>query len=231
MTNLFLSRISLRDETSIAALGPILFDVSGHHRSEISRRLVWTLFADSPDRRRDFLWRESQAGRFYVLSSRAPEDRHQLFNVETKEFEPALSSGERLVFSLRANATIARSRGNAERAGKRDDVVMAALKSVPQEQRASARKDLIQREGLAWLKRQGAVAGFDFNDHEVAVDGYEPITIRGSGKKALRLSIIHFDGSLTVRNPDLFIEKMARGFGRGKAFGLGLMLVRRALAR
>jgi CRISPR system Cascade subunit CasE len=231
MNNLFLSRISLREEPSVATLGPILFDVSGHHRSEVSRRLVWTLFADSPDRKRDFLWRESQAGRFFVLSSRAPEDRHRLFNIETKSFEPALSSGDRLVFSLRANATIVRSRGNAERGGKREDVVMAALKSIPQEQRASARKELIQREGLAWLKRQGAAAGFDFDDDEVAVDGYEPITIRGAGKKALRLTIIEFEGVLTVRNPALFIEKMARGFGRGKAFGLGLMLVRRALVR
>jgi CRISPR system Cascade subunit CasE len=231
MTNLFLSRISLREEPSVATLGPILFDVSGRHRSEISRRLVWTLFADSPDRSRDFLWRESREGRLYVLSSRAPEDRHQLFNIETKEFEPALSVRDRLVFSLRANATITRSRGNAERAGKRDDVVMAALKSIPQDQRASARKDLIQREGLAWLRRQGTAAGFEFNDDEVAVDAYEPITIRGVGKKALRLSIIEFDGVLTVRNPDLFIEKMARGFGRGKAFGLGLMLVRRSSKR
>ena len=47
-------------------------------------------------------------------------------------------------------------------------------------------------------------------------------------KKAVRLSIIEFDGLLTVRNPDVFVEKMARGFGRGKGFGLGLMLVRRA---
>jgi CRISPR system Cascade subunit CasE len=231
MTNLFLSRIGLRKEPSVATLGSLLFDASGHHRSEISRRLVWTLFADSRDRRRDFLWRESDAGRFYVLSTRVPEDRHRLFTVETKEFNPLLSPGDRLAFSLRANATVARSRGNAERAGKRDDVVMAALKSISKEGRASARKDLIQREGLAWLKRQGAAAGFDSNEDEVAVDGYEPLTIRGNGKKALRLSIIQFDGVLIVRSPALFIEKMARGFGRGKAFGLGLMLVRRAPAR
>ena len=227
MSKIFLSRISLRDEPSVATLGPILFDVSGHHRSEISRRLVWTLFADSPARRRDFLWREGHPGRLYVLSSQVPEDRHRLFTVETKEFEPLLSQGDRLAFSLRANATIARSRGNTERAGKRDDVVMAALKSIPKDERASARKDLIQREGLAWLRRQGMAAGFEFNDKEVSVDGYEPTTIRGTGKRALRLGIIEFDGVLTIRDPDLFVSKIASGFGRGKAFGLGLMLVRR----
>jgi CRISPR system Cascade subunit CasE len=227
MSELFLSRITLRTDPSVATLAPILFDAAGRHRSEASRRLVWTLFADSEDRKRDFLWREDDAGRFYVLSTRPPKDRHQLFTVETKAFEPALSSGDRLTFSLRTNATVSRPRGDTKRAGKRDDVVMAALKDVPQEARAERRKDLIRQEGLAWLRRQGAAAGFDFDEDGVAVDGYEPLTIRGGAKDALRLSVLEFDGILTVREPDRFLAKLASGFGRGKSFGLGLMLLRR----
>jgi CRISPR system Cascade subunit CasE len=227
MSALFLSRISLRADPSIATLAPILFDAAGRHRSEASRRLVWTLFADREDRKRDFLWREDDARRFYVLSRRPPEDRHQLFTVETKAFEPALSPDDRLVFSLRANATIGRPRGAGARAGKRDDVVMAVLKAIPKDERAEPRKEIIQRQGLAWLRRQGAAAGFDFDEFDVTVDGYEPLTIRGNGKAALRLSIIEFDGLLTVREPTTFLDHVARGFGRGKAFGLGLMLLRR----
>jgi CRISPR system Cascade subunit CasE len=227
MNDLYLSRISLRDDPSITTLGAILFDTSGRHRSEVSRRLVWTLFADGPDRRRDFLWREDAIRRFYVLSHRPPEDRHQLFTVETKAFEPDLSSGDKLVFSLRANATISRPRGDS-RAGKRDDVVMAVLKAIPSSGRAEARSEIIRREGLAWLRRQGLAAGFDFNDEDVGVDGYEPLTIRGNGKSAVKLTVIEFDGVLTVRDPDIFVAKVARGFGRAKAFGLGLMLLRRS---
>jgi CRISPR system Cascade subunit CasE len=227
MRDLFLSRISLRAGPSVATLAPILFETAGRHRCEASRRLVWTLFADREDRKRDFLWREDDARRFYVLSQRPPEDRHQLFMVETKAFEPALSPGDRLVFSLRANATIGRSRGDTKRAGKRDDVVMAVLNAIPKHERAEPRKEIIRREGLAWLRRQGAAAGFDFNDGGIAVDGYEQLTIRGNGKDALRLSVIEFDGLLIVREPDIFLAKIARGFGRGKAFGLGLMLLRR----
>jgi CRISPR system Cascade subunit CasE len=44
------------------------------------------------------------------------------------------------------------------------------------------------------------------------------------------LSVIEFDGMLTVREPEIFITKVIRGFGRGKAFGLGLMLLRRPLS-
>jgi CRISPR system Cascade subunit CasE len=228
MSALFLSRISLLREASIATLAPILFDAGGRHPSEAARRLLWTLFADRPDRKRDFLWREDAARRFYVLSRRSPEDKHRLFKIETKAFEPALSTGDRLVFSLRANATVGRARGAGERAGKRDDVVMAALKTVPPAERAASRKEIARREGLAWLQRQGEMAGFETADPEVAVDGYEPLTIRGTGKGALRLSIIEFGGLLTVREPATFLEHLARGFGRGKAFGLGLMLLRRA---
>ncbi len=135
-----------------------------------------------------------------------------------------------MAFSLRANATVSRARGAGKRAGKRDDVVMAALKAFPPGERTAPRKEIIRREGLAWLQRQGAAAGFDITDTEVAIDGYEPLTIRGSGRVALRLSIIEFDGLLTVREPTKFLDNVARGFGRGKAFGLGLMLLRRASA-
>jgi CRISPR system Cascade subunit CasE len=209
-------------------VGPILFEAAGRHRSEASRRLVWTLFADSDDRKRDFLWREDKSGRFYVLSRRAPEDRHSLFTVETKAFEPVLAPGDRLAFSLRANATVARPRGDTKRAGKRDDVVMAALKDVPKDARADRRKEIIQREGQAWLKRQGEAAGFDFKEGEVAVDSYEPVAIRNGPSGALRLSILEFDGMLTVGVPHRLLAKIASGFGRGKAFGLGLMLIKRS---
>lgn len=230
MSGLFLSRVSLRPDPSVATLAPILFDAAGRHRSEASRRLVWSLFADREDRQRDFLWREDAARRFYVLSHRAPEDRHRLFKLETKPFEPALAPGDRLAFSLRANATVARARGAGARAGKRDDVVMAALRTIPRHERAEPRKDLIRTEGLAWLRRHGAAAGFEFSDGDVVVDGYDPVTIRGEGKAALRLSVIEFDGTLTVCDAATFLARIAQGFGRGKAFGLGLMLIRRASA-
>ena len=78
------------------------------------------------------------------------------------------------------------------------------------------------------MRRQGMAAGFDFDEESVSVGGYEPLTIRGNGRFSLRLSVIEFGGMLTVREPNTFIAKVARGFGRGKAFGLGLMLLRRS---
>jgi CRISPR system Cascade subunit CasE len=224
---LYLSRVSLRRDPSVATLAPILFEAAGRHRSEASRRLIWTLFADSEARQRDFLWREDDGGRFYILSKRPPLDRHHLFEVESKPFAPVLAAGDRLELSLRANATIVRPRGD-RRAGARDDVVMAALSSVPASERAGQRADVLRREGLAWLRRQGDAAGFSFEDGEIAVDGYEPLRIRGEGKSALRISVLEFDGVVAVSDPAALTAKIGQGFGRGKAFGLGLMLIRRA---
>jgi CRISPR system Cascade subunit CasE len=39
--------------------------------------------------------------------------------------------------------------------------------------------------------------------------------------------VLDLSGALTVTDPTLFLEKLSGGFGRAKAFGLGLMLIRR----
>ena len=104
---------------------------------------------------------------------------------------------------------------------------MAVLNAIPKDERAERRKEIIQSEGLAWLRRQGAAAGFDFDDGGIAVDGYEPLTIRGNAQECAEAERHRIRRDADVREPEIFLAKLARGFGRGKAFGLGLMLVRR----
>src|SRR5665213_1102714 len=110
MTELsYLSRISLRNDVPAAALRELLLPIGEDQRVASAHRLIWTLFADSPDRARDFLWREGRPGEFYVLSERKPDDRHGLFRVEPPQvFAPSLATGDRLSFVLRVNATISR---------------------------------------------------------------------------------------------------------------------------
>jgi CRISPR system Cascade subunit CasE len=123
VTALFLSRARLRRDVPAVALARILVPEDATARVDASHRLIWALFSDSPDRERDFLWREEEPGRFMLLSARPPTDAHELFDLESKPFEPALSSGDRLGFTLRANPVVARSAGPGLR-GKRHDVVM-----------------------------------------------------------------------------------------------------------
>lgn len=228
MTSLYLSRATLRRDAPLAALASLLVpDASGGPRTAAAHKLIWTLFADGPDRRRDFLWREQAPGRLLALSSRPPADPHGLFRLETKPFEPVLRPGDRLRFSLRANPVVARSEGKGQR-GKRHDVVMDAIRTMPSGQRADARRTAILEAGRAWLERQGRNGGFSIKPEEISVDGYDRITIpRRSGPPAV-FGVMDIDGLLTVEDPARFLAALTHGFGHARAFGCGLMLIRRA---
>lgn len=224
-SDLFLSRARLRQDASAAALTSIFLTEDADQRLGLTHKLLWTLFADGPERRRDFLWREAAPGQFYLLSARLPVDRHALFDLDPpKPFAPAFDPGDRLQFSLRANPTIARRTAPGER-GKRSDVVMHAIKPATPEERADLRRDAIQTAGADWLRRQGERHGFDLK--RVHSDRYS-ILRPPHGPRPMRIATLDFDGILRVTDPAAFLAAVARGFGRAKAYGCGMMLLRRA---
>jgi CRISPR system Cascade subunit CasE len=225
MTALFLSRASLRRDTSVAALAELLVPSNSQDRVGASHKLVWALFADSAGRQRDFLWREEKPGHFLALSRRPPDDPHHLFDLDYKTFTPALSAGDKLGFTLRANPVVARPEARGER-GKRHDVVMNALSTVPPEDRALARPQAVLTAGRAWLARQGAAHGFA-PLYDADVDGYDSLRIPRAGGKPAVFGVLDISGVLEVHDPARFLARLALGFGRARAFGCGLMLIRR----
>lgn len=229
MTSLWLIRAHLHQDASLAALAPVLLPEDTSARTGMAHRLVWTLFADDADRTRDFLWREDKPGCFMILSPRLPvAGAARLFSIDTKPFAPVLDRGDRLGFMLRANPTIDRAVPARLRRSARSDVVMDALKPMPEgEARRQARPQVIQEAGAAWLRRMGAQHGF--LPMTVQADGYDQLKIpRDPGKPPISMSTIEFEGVLEVTDPDVFLERLKTGFGRARAFGCGLMLIRRA---
>lgn len=222
---LYLARARLKRDAGLAALAGLLVPQDRHTRTAAAHRLVWALYADTPDRTRDFLWHEATAGSFFSLAPRQPENPHDLFDLDCKEFAPNLAVGDRLMFRLRANPTV--SRGAPGTRSKRSDVVMDALHALPQAARAAARRDIIVSAGRAWLAAQGTRHGFA-PDPDVMVDGYLRRRIpRDNGTDAV-LGTLDLEGALTVTEPEKFIARLGMGFGHGRAFGCGLMLIRRA---
>ena len=228
-TALYFSHVRLKRDASVKALLPLLLEDDqgsrhpGHH-------LVWSLFAEESSGRRDFLWREQERrGGFLILSERIPQDRHGLFDVrEPKPFAPALAEGDRLRFSLRANPVV-RRRPPAGGRSVKHDVVMDALCGRPSGERAGHRFDAIRERGFAWIERQGAGAGFSVAGADVRIDGYRQHRVsRKESNRAMAFSTLDFDGVLDVRDPAMFLAGVARGFGAAKAYGCGLMLIRRA---
>ncbi len=230
--DLYFTRVSLRRDASTKALAPILLGQSerGGNSQQPGHHLMWYLFADAPDRRRDFLWRMMDRGVFLTLSKRQPVDPHGLFEIEEpKLFTPVLKAEDRLGFTLRANAVVRRKDPRRQKS-VRHDVVMDMLRSLPSGERAEHRLAIIRKAGLAWLKKQAVTSGFTFQTDDIAVEGYEQhrIARRGRSTPPVLFSSIDFEGAFTITDPVALMSAVQRGFGASKAFGCGLMLIRRA---
>jgi CRISPR system Cascade subunit CasE len=225
---IYLSRARIRRNLSVSALLPLL-QSKGKGSQHTGHHLMWSLFADGPDRRRDFLWREmAQSGTFLTLSARPPAPDHDIFEIdEPKPFAPALATGDRLRFSLRANPVVRRRRSGGGRSGKHD-VVMDALARIPRDDRGEQRLSIMREQGFAWLERQGVSSGFGMEPKDITIDGYQQHRIRKRGGATMSFSTLDFEGVLTVHDPTALLEGIARGFGASKAYGCGLMLIRRA---
>src|SRR5690606_18045869 len=142
------------------------------------------------------------------------------------------------------NATVSRggqppAYGKAGVRGKPHDIVMDALRGLETDDRAAARRRLLVPVAHAWMRRQGEQHGFsleplsEYDPNErwqpdsFAVLGYRVLAIdRGRGKKPLNAGVLDIQGELTVQDPPAFERAVYRGFGRAKAFGCGLMLLR-----
>jgi CRISPR system Cascade subunit CasE len=216
-----MARARLRRDVPAVALASLLMPVENGAHTSASHRLVWSLYTDGKDRRRDFLWRQTKPGEFLTFGQRAPVDRHGLFELEHKAFAPSLQIGHRLAFNLRANATRRDARGRPV------DAVMHALHPLPPAERASQRPRLTQEAATMWLERQGQRSGFELVPGRLAVVAHQQLRIP-HGAKPISVALLDLEGELIVREPEIFLAGLTTGFGRARAFGCGLMLIRQA---
>ena len=228
---LYLSYARMKRDAPVKALLPLLLG-GGDPSPQPGHRLVWSLFAEESGTRRDFLWREMETrGAFLILSARPPSNPFNLFDLaEPKPFSPMFTPGQRLRFSLRANPVIRRRRAGptGRRSSSKHDVVMDRLHRQAAGMRAENRFDTMNEQGFTWLERQGAGSGFTIQQDGIGIDGYRQHRIPRKGSRVMRFSTLDFDGVLEVRDPIAFLAGISRGFGAAKAYGCGLMLVRRA---
>lgn len=239
---LYLSRLRLWRDPPTQALRALIDPEGQAQATDAHHRLLWSLFADSPDRRRDFLWRAEGRGRFLTLSARPPAPAPLFEPPDIKPFDPALAPGDRLAFVLRANATRDRRLPNPKDTGtakrRRVDIVMDVLHAIPGQralpdevlsERPAKRMGLAQQAAEIWIAGQGTRYGFEPVDLTVA--DYSVMALpghRGKRQGQPQFGVLDLSGTLSVTDPVAFLAKLGQGFGRAKAFGCGLMLIRRA---
>jgi CRISPR system Cascade subunit CasE len=247
----WLSRISpgpdigFRDYASLGGLDPY-----GQHR------LLWKFFdlprVPSPARTELLFRSEASNGLplFYVLSRVVPKDETGKWKVEIKEYRPDLHVGDRLAFKLRANPVKLAKRDrkpdeietwleNREESGRklkettrkriRHDVVADAKnrmgwKGLPPAQRPPLNQ-VAYEAGSCWLRERAHCLGCDIDTDRLRVDGHR--VHRKLARRGIVLSTLDFEGELQVTDPEAFLSALLNGIGPAKAFGCGLLLVRR----
>ena len=117
--------------------------------------------------------------------------------------------------------------GSVPEVGESVDVVMHALYEVPRGKRAQARERMAGEAGAKWLSAQGARAGFRLTGTPI-VESYSQIAIERRHGRSANIAVLDLKGGIEITDPDPFLAKLAVGFGAAKAFGNGLMLIRRA---
>lgn len=211
---------------------------------------LWQFFPSEKDQKRDFIYRRHEVDvsgkhevvkvpRFYVVSPRAPVAFGAAWRVDSREYAPRLQQGQRLSFELRANPVI--SKKDAAGKSRRHDVVIDAKqkllieKGFPPEAKWKAWKEEDKRPSLyevatpaclGWLDRRAAAAGFRVISAEV--DAYQQVKERKTNEQGdIQLSTVDFSGELIVEDPALFQVTLFHGLGHAKAFGCGLLLIKR----
>lgn len=210
------------------------------HGPYADHQWLWRWFPSAPGTSRDFLFRRHEhegQTRYYVVSRRPPVEQNGAWQVQTRDYAPQLQVGERLRFELRANPTV---RHGHDGKSKRHDVVMNAKKKLLAERGLArwqewigndrpATQDVIQAACAQWLIRRSERLGFAIDANMVQAQAYETHQERQHQKnRDLQFTTVDFCGELTVTDTANFQSALMNGIGSAKAFGCGLLLVRRA---
>lgn len=122
----------------------------------------------------------------------------------------SIHAGSRYAFRLRANTT------------RKIDTKSALDGTRRHGKRVPVRGDEGRRE---WLARRAAAAGFSFDELSLVIT--EVPATGGVGGKAITIGGALFEGVLEVHDPEAFRTALVAGIGPAKAYGFGLLSVRR----
>lgn len=216
-------------------------------------RTLWTLFADAPNSElvvapRTFLFRQNRepalaklgVGEFVVISDR-PALADSRFQAQVKPYRPLLAAGDALHFQLRAEVLASKAGKDAEGKrlrGKKHDPMLSALGAAEKLVRGALRSQWLHGGADSagnitpalllsdWLAPKLARLGFALDLASSRAESHETVRLKRDGQ-VIYFSEADFLGQLRVTDPTLATLAALGGIGHSKAFGCGLLLLRR----
>lgn len=198
-----------------------------------AHHLIWSLFGDM-NGDRPFLYRQTGPGlsKPVLIYSRIPvSDAHGLWDIETKEFSllDELAAGDEVVWSIRVNATF--KHGN-----KRHDIVARARREAGEKAREVGDARIPSVDELAaivvpdWLKPRLAAAGLETGAMSLVSHGTQRFShgLRDQHRQ-ITMTASDLRGNAKVIDPEALRAAAEKGIGPGKAYGCGMLLMRRAV--
>jgi len=225
---MYISRIRISEGEALFQL----IQQAGYQLMYHAHQILWKLFPVDKKASRDFLFRmEINQGKsiFYVVSERKPESVMTTFlNIDTKQYKPKIKKGDMLAFSLRANPTIAK-KVDGKKNSVRHDVYMNAKKDGKMKGfKGKELNQYINERVKEWLIKREKYFGFQIDPANLSIEGYfHHQFYKTNTKMNVRYSSIDYHGILMVTEPIKFTDTLYNGIGKSKAFGCGLLLVKR----
>lgn len=189
-------------------------------KKDAGHALIWSLFSDDPQKERDFLFRETRDGHFLIISKNPPQFDEEIWEIKTKPYQPSVQNGQRFGFALRINPTKAIKIEGSEKS-KRTDVLMHAKKQNGGTLSIEEREEIC----LEWLAQKLAREGAKLEKEFSQILQYSQVKLEHKSKNAT-IAKIDVEGVLEITDCNLFQNALLNGIGHGKAFGLGLLLLR-----
>jgi len=196
----------------------------------MAHQILWDLFPNDGNKKRDFLFHKDEKGgipQFLLVSGVMPVETDGV-SVISKPYTPKLVEGQKLAFTLVANPVISRKVEGKKHSVKHDIWMDAKRQAKENGSNAATSIQACENASKLWLIRQGERYGFSLKETDMLIDGYiQNRFYKGRKARPIQYSSIHYEGLLTVTDAVEFSKMLFSGIGRSKAFGCGLMLIRR----
>ncbi len=192
-------------------------------------QFLWSCFdsgSNQEQQQADFIYRTDIVMNIpviHVLSERQIEQPISGWKLESREFEFDAQQGQLIQFSFRANPTIDIKSDSGR--SKRHDVVMHAKKQAKAQQLDGLGEiDIAVKQ---WLLKRAELFGVEFKEQTIEYANYQQHAFKKGDERQVKISTLDYQGVLTVKDPEKFQQALVHGIGRSKAFGCGLMMIKR----